>query len=154
MSQIVVTGGGGFIGSHVAEYYAKQKNNKVIVIDNLSRARLLHKDDKNAMYNWNYLHQYKNIEFCQKDIRDFDFLKDLLKKKEIDVLIHAAGQTAVTTSVTNPKEDFENNLIGTYNLLEAVRISKSNPAIVFCSTNKVFGNNVNECDIEEKKNKI
>jgi len=151
MTQIVVTGGGGFIGSHVAEYYAKQKENRVIIIDNLSRAKLLHRDDKNAMYNWNYLHQYKNIKFYQEDIKDFNFLKDLFKKNEIDTLIHTAGQTAVTTSVTDPKEDFENNLIGTYNILEAVRISKSNPAIVFCSTNKVFGNNVNECDLEEKE---
>lgn len=151
MTLIVVTGGGGFIGSHVAEHYAKQKENEVIIIDNLSRAKLLHKDDKNAMYNWNYLHQYKNIEFFQNDIRDFNFLKNLFNKIEIDAIIHTAGQTAVTTSVTDPKEDFENNLIGTYNILEAVRISKSNPAIVYCSTNKVFGNNVNECDIEEKE---
>ena len=122
MSQIVVTGGGGFIGSHVSEYYAKQKENHVIIIDNLSRAKLLHRDDKNAMYNWKYLHQYKNITFYQEDIKDFDFLKGLFKKNEIDVLIHTAGQTAVTTSVTDPKEDFENNLIGTYNILEAVRV--------------------------------
>ncbi len=151
MTLIVVTGGGGFIGSHVAEHYAKQKENEVIIIDNLSRAKLLHKDDKNAMYNWNYLHQYKNIEFFQNDIRDFNFLKNLFNKIEIDAIIHTAGQTAVTTSVTDPKEDFENNLIGTYNILEAVRISKSNPAIVFCSTNKVFGDNVNNCNIEEKE---
>ena len=52
MTQIIVSGGGGFIGSHVAEYYAKQEGTKVIVIDNLSRANLLHQDKKNTFYNF------------------------------------------------------------------------------------------------------
>ena len=52
--KILVTGGAGFVGSHVAEFYA-QKGNQVIVYDNLSRAELLGKDDKNGEYNWNYL---------------------------------------------------------------------------------------------------
>jgi len=151
MSQIAIIGGAGFIGSHVAEYYAKQNDNKVIVIDNLSRAKLLKKDDKNAMYNWNYLQRYKNIEFYQNDIRDYNFLKDLFNKIEIDAIVHTAGQTGVTTSIADPKADFENNLIGTYNILEAIRISKSDPTLIFCSTNKVFGENVNDCKIEEKE---
>lgn len=151
MSNIVVTGGGGFIGSHVAEFYAKQRNNKVIVIDNLSRAKLLNKEDKNSKYNWNYLQQYDNIEFLHKDVKDYDFISDLFKNRNIDVIIHTAAQTAVTVSVIEPKTDFENNMIGTFNILEAARKSDSDPTIVFCSTNKVFGENVNQCPLKELK---
>jgi len=150
MTQVIVTGGGGFIGSHVAEYFAKQDMNKVIVIDNLSRAKLLQRDDKNTLYNWNYLRKYDNIEFYQRDIRDLNFLKELFKASEVDAIIHTAGQTAVTTSIVDPLSDFENNLVGTFNILEATRLSNQDPSIVFCSTNKVFGENVNKCEIQEK----
>jgi len=151
MKSVLITGGGGFIGSHVAEFYANQNNiEQVIVVDNLSREKLLKKKIKNFRYNWDYLHQYKKINFYEKDIRDFKFLKNLFKKKEIDIVIHTAGQTAVTTSIDDPTQDFENNLIGTYNLLESVRVSETDPCLILCSTNKVFGNNVNNCQIIEK----
>jgi len=151
MNKVVVTGGGGFIGSHVAEYYANNKDiEEVIVIDNLSRSRLLYKEERSQQYNWKYLHKYNKIRFFEKDIRDFEFLKQIFEENEIDIIIHAAAQTAVTSSVINPIPDFENNIIGTFNLLEAVRLSKLNPKMILCSTNKVFGKNVNKCSIVEK----
>ncbi len=154
MKKVLVTGGGGFIGSHVAEYYANQKEiYEVLIIDNLSRDKLLNRYIKFKEYNWNYLKNFNNIKFYKKDIRDFPFLRQLLKKNNIDIIIHTAGQTAVTTSVINPIPDFENNVIGTFNILEAVRLSNIDPIMILCSTNKVFGNNINKCEVVEKESR-
>ncbi|MFX1388582.1 MAG: GDP-mannose 4,6-dehydratase [Promethearchaeota archaeon] len=154
MKTILVTGGGGFIGSHIAEFYANdEKIEEIILIDNLSRSVLLKKDSLYDSYNWDYLHKYKNINFYEKDIRNFEFLKEIFKNNEIDAVVHTAAQTAVTTSVIHPSADFENNVIGTFNLLESVRESKQDPAMIICSTNKVFGNNVNQCHVIEKESR-
>jgi CDP-paratose 2-epimerase len=144
--KVLVTGGAGFVGSHTAEYYAK-KGDEVVVYDNLSRAQLLGKDEKNSLYNWEYLTQYKNIQLIKGDIRDFDKLKQTAD--DVDVIIHTAAQTAVTTSVHNPAEDFSVNALGTFNILESARLSSKKPAIVYCSTNKVYGENVNNIPVNE-----
>ena len=145
--KILVTGGAGFVGSHVAEYYAK-KGEGVIVFDNLSRAELLGYEASNAMYNWDYLERYKNIELVKGDIRDAERIKDVAKNA--DAIIHTAAQTAVTTSLRNPRTDFEINAVGTFNVLEAARLSENNPCVIYCSTNKVYGNNVNKIAVIEK----
>jgi CDP-paratose 2-epimerase len=146
--KILVTGGAGFVGSHVAEYYAT-RNEEVIVFDNLSRAELLGYETQNAMYNWNYLKGYENIELIKGDIRDAETIKDVAKYA--DVIIHTAAQTAVTTSLIDPRTDFEVNAFGTFNVLEAARLSKNNPCVIFCSTNKVYGDNVNKIPVREKE---
>ncbi|MFW9987564.1 MAG: NAD-dependent epimerase/dehydratase family protein [Candidatus Odinarchaeota archaeon] len=152
MTNAVVTGGAGFIGSHIAENYANcEEIENIFVIDNLSRGKLLNKEVKNLNYNWNFLEKFNKINLIKHDIRDFEFLKKFFKDNEIDIIFHTASQTAVTTSIIEPIPDFENNIIGTFNLLESVRLSKTDPALVFCSTNKVFGNNVNQCDIIEEE---
>ncbi|MFX1346862.1 MAG: GDP-mannose 4,6-dehydratase [Promethearchaeota archaeon] len=154
MAKVLITGGGGFIGSHVAEIYANQSDiDEVIVIDNLSRSILLNKKIKSLRYNWDYLHKYQKIKFYEKDICEFDFLKKVLNNNDIDIVIHTAAQTAVTISITNPIPDFKNNVVGTFNLLESIRLSKSDPCVVLCSTNKVFGNNVNNCEIIENESR-
>jgi len=145
--KVLVTGGAGFVGSHVAEYYAR-KGYEVVVFDNLSRAELLG-HEKNMVYNWNYLKRYENIELIKGDIRDFEKLKDAAKNA--DAIIHTAAQTAVTTSLRNPRTDFEINAVGTFNVLEAARLSENNPCVVYCSTNKVYGNNVNKIAVIEKE---
>jgi CDP-paratose 2-epimerase len=146
--KILVTGGAGFVGSHVCEYYA-QKNHEVIAIDNKSRGKLLSKDlDLN--YNWNYLqNKYDNVELKLVDIRNFETLKHLAN--DVEVIIHTAAQTAVTTSLVDPRTDFEVNALGTFNVLEAARQSKSNPCVVYCSTNKVYGDNVNKIQVKESE---
>jgi CDP-paratose 2-epimerase len=146
--KVLITGGAGFVGSHVAEYYAK-KDDEVIVFDNLSRAELLGYETSNAMYNWNYLKRYDNIELIKGDIRDAENIKDAAKNA--DVIIHTAAQTAVTTSLEDPRTDFEINALGTFNVLEAARMSKNNPCVIFCSTNKVYGDNVNKIPVREKE---
>jgi len=150
MSQILITGGAGFIGSHVAEYYAR-KGEHVIVLDNLSREKLLGKSEKNAEYNWNYLKQYKNISLIRGDIRDLELLAETCRN--VDIIIHAAAQTAVTTSLTDPWSDFSVNALGSFNLLEAVRKAKIKPVIIYCSTNKVYGENVNKIGVVQEESR-
>lgn len=146
--KILITGGSGFVGSHAAEYYAL-KNEEVIAIDNLSRAKILGSAEKNSAYSWNYLKKYDNIELIEGDIRDIELLEKLAK--DVDAIIHTAAQVAVTTSVKDPRTDFEINVFGTFNVLEAARKSKSSPAVLFCSTNKVYGDNVNKIPVKEEK---
>ncbi len=147
--RILVTGGAGFIGSHVAEYYAKA-GEEVVVFDNLSRAETLKTDNKFVAYNWNYLKKnYGNIKLVKGDIRDLSEIQKVVK--EAEVVVHTAAQVAVTTSVENPRLDFETNALGTFNILECARQAKTNPTIVYCSTNKVYGTNVNKIPVREEK---
>ncbi len=144
---VLVTGGAGFVGSHVAVYYA-QKGENVICYDNLSRGELL-KKNVNKTYNWNFLKTFSNVELIQADIRDQERLKNAAK--DVDAIVHTAAQTAVTTSVQDPRVDFEVNALGTFNVLEAARLSNSDPAVVFCSTNKTYGDNVNKVKVIEEE---
>lgn len=147
--KILVTGGAGFIGSHVAEFYAR-KGEEVTVFDNLSRAEMLKKANKRAMlYNWNYLKRYKNISLIKGDVRVRQEIENAAE--DASFIVHAAGQVAVTSSIEHPTTDFEVNAIGTFNILEAARKSKSDPAVLYFSTNKVYGENVNKIPILERE---
>lgn len=127
LDRILITGGAGFIGSHLAEYSLK-KGREVTIIDNLSRTG----------YNIKYLQEnYKNLKFVQGDIRDSKVFNGLMD--DIDLIYHCAAQVAVTTSLENPRLDYESNADGTFNLCESLRSSKSDAPVVFCSTNKVYG---------------
>lgn len=150
--KVLVTGGAGFVGSHVTEFYAKNDDD-VTVIDNLSRAETLAKADKSKrviLYNWNYLKQtYDNVILTKGDIRN----RRQIEKAALDAdfIVHTAAQVAVTSSIQDPVTDFETNALGTLNVLEAARKSRSNPAVVICSTNKVYGENVNKIPTEERE---
>ena len=146
--KVLVTGGSGFVGSNVAEYYAK-KANDVIVFDNLSRSDLLKKGSENRNYNQNYLKQYSNILFINGDITNFEQIEEACK--EVDVVFHTAAQTAVTASIPDPKTDFKINALGTFNVLEAARKSGNDISIIYCSTNKVYGNNVNTIKVKKSE---
>ena len=145
--KILVTGGAGFIGSHACEYFAK-RGAKVVAFDNLSRARLLGKKNAGTHYNWHYLSQFKNVKRLLGDIRRADQLKRAMRG--VDAVIHTAAQTAVTTSVVNPRADFEMNAVGTFQVLEAARRCKRPPAVIICSTNKVYGENVNKLPLRSR----
>jgi CDP-paratose 2-epimerase len=140
--KILVTGGAGFIGSNLTSYFAS-KGNEMIVYDNLSR--------EGTKYNLDWLKRLygEKIEFVHGDIRDFELLKQYVK--DVDAIVHTAAQVAVTSSIKNPREDFEINAVGTFNVLEAARQSNTDPIVIFCSTNKVYGNNVNRIPLVERK---
>ena len=148
--RILVTGGAGFVGSHIAERYAKS-GCRVTIVDNFSRAKLLKKKSASTHYNIDYLRQFRNIQLVRSDIRSLDSMKKIAQN--VDVIFHTAGQTAVTTSVLNPIEDFSVNVQGTLSVLEAARLSKRRPAVILCSTNKVYGENVNQIAIRQLKSR-
>lgn len=142
---ILVTGGAGFIGSHVAAFYAGQ-GSQVTVLDNLSRQKLLGMSEANALYNWSFLEGIGGIRLVRGDICDAEALDRVCPG--VDLIVHAAAQTAVTTSLVRPDEDFSSNALGTFSLLEAAR-RHGVPAVVYCSTNKVYGDRVNQVPVEE-----
>ena len=146
--KIFITGGAGFIGSHAAEYYAR-RGDEVVVYDNLSRMTLLGKSSNAFLYNWEYLGQFKNVKLVKGDILDFEMLVEHIEYS--DVIIHTAGQTGVTISYEDPILDFNINALGTLNVLEAARRLSKAPTVIYCSTNKVYGTNVNRLKLIEEK---
>jgi CDP-paratose 2-epimerase len=129
----VITGGAGFIGCHAAERFLGG-GHEVILVDNLSR--------RGAEANLNYLRERGLTRFVKADVRDPEAMNRLLADHaDADAVLHLAAQVAVTTSVANPRADFEINALGTLNVLEAVRLAANGrPAVLYSSTNKVYGN--------------
>ena len=129
--QFLITGGAGFIGSNYVHRLLK-RGEKVTIYDNLSRA--------GAPRNFEWLKQEfgeKAFDVIVGDVRDADRIAEAAQGA--DVIVHLAGQVAVTTSVLNPRDDFESNAFGTFNVLEAARLSGRNPIFIYASTNKVYG---------------
>ena len=129
--QTLVTGGSGFIG---ANYVSRllQRGDKVTIFDNLSRA--------GSKTNLDWLHATYGrdaFELVVGDVRDAELVSRTAKNA--DIIVHLAAQVAVTTSVTNPREDFEINAQGAFNVLEAARLSGRQPVVLYASTNKVYG---------------
>lgn len=127
----LITGGAGFIGSNYALRLLKRGEN-VTIFDNLSR--------KGAESNLKWVEQETGrdaLQFIRGDVRDSEALKEAVKGK--DVIVHLAAQVAVTTSVDDPVTDFEINAGGTFNVLEAARLHGRQPAMIYASTNKVYG---------------
>lgn len=147
--RVLITGGAGMVGSHTAEYYAK-KGNDVIVLDNLMRSSLFGYDKESVEYNWNYLSNFKNIKRVKGDVRSEEDINKALGDG-VDVVIHTAGQPGVPLSVRIPKEDFDINAFGTLNTLECTRQRCKDAVFIYCSTNKVYGENVDNVPLSEKK---
>ena len=126
-----ITGGAGFIGSNYVSRLL-ERGEKVTIYDNLSRA--------GAPRNLAWLQEkYGKTAFqlTVGDVRDAALLT--VSSRTADVIIHLAAQVAVTTSVVKPREDFEINAQGTFNVLEAARLNERKPVILYSSTNKVYG---------------
>ncbi|MFH1593327.1 MAG: NAD-dependent epimerase/dehydratase family protein [Candidatus Omnitrophota bacterium] len=147
--KILITGGAGMVGSHAAEFYASKKD-EVIVFDNLMRSHLFGYDKQSVEYNWNYLSKHKNITRVLGDVRE---VKDLEKviTRDLDLVIHTAGQPGVGYSIENPGEDYSINAFGTFNVLECMRTRSPGAAFIYCSTNKVYGENVSNIPLTEKE---
>lgn len=134
---LLITGGAGFIGANYAAHHLKL-GHTVVILDDLSRPRTLHNT------NWlreqaAHLRCEDRLIFYKCDIRDFEQLLHIFRQTAPDLVAHLAGQVAVTTSVANPRMDFEINALGTFNVLEAARAMDNPPAVIFSSTNKVYG---------------
>jgi len=149
--KILITGGAGLVGSHCAEFFAlNNPKNKVVVLDNLMRSQIFGYAKASVEFNWNYLKQFKNIQRIKGDVRDNKDVA-LAIGRGVDVVIHTAGQPGVPSSVRMPKEDFSINAWGTLNVLEAARKKSKDTIIIYCSTNKVYGENVDKIPLKELK---
>jgi len=128
--KVLVTGGAGFIGSNLTERLLSL-GHVVTVFDNLSRTGTKH--------NLDWISNHSDLSVIIGDVRDQDAISKAVNDQ--DVVFHLAAQVAVTTSVTNPRADFETNLLGTFNVLEAVRKLpvRARPTVILTSTNKVYG---------------
>lgn len=141
-NKYLITGGAGFIGSNYVNRLLT-RGEDVSIYDNLSRPGT----EKNL--EWLFTkYGTGSFELIQKDIRDSKALHEAAK--DANVIVHLAGQVAVTTSVLNPREDFETNALGTFNALESARLADNNPFFLFASTNKVYGGMDNITVVEEE----
>lgn len=145
--KVFISGGAGLVGSHCAEFYA-QRDNEVTILDNLIRSQLFGYNKDSVEYNWNYLAKYKNIKRIKGDVRNDEDLKRSLEK-DTTLIIHTAGQPGVPTSMDNPRLDFSINAKGTLNVLEMAHRICPQATICYCSTNKIYGENVDKIPLRE-----
>jgi CDP-paratose 2-epimerase len=138
----LVTGGAGFIGCNYV-HRLLGCGEQVTVYDNLSRR------GTEANVSWlREQHGEESFQLVVGDVRDYDALAEAMR--DVDIVVHLAGQTAVTTSVADPRSDFENNALGTFNALEAARHAGTNPIFLYASTNKVYGGMEDVAVVEEE----
>lgn len=126
----LITGGAGFIGSNLADSLLKA-GEWVIILDNLGR------DGVDLNLEWLVATHGSRVRFERGDVTDTGKVTSLVR--EARRVYHLAAQVAVTTSLANPRLDLSSNLLGTFNVLEAARSMATPPAILFTSTNKVYG---------------
>jgi CDP-paratose 2-epimerase len=129
--KIIITGGAGFIGSNAASRYLS-RGDDVIVIDNLSRP--------GGRRNLGWLKPQGRLECRETDIVNADQVNQIFSThRDAGLVLHLAGQVAVTRSVSDPRSDFDANARGTFNVLEAARRASIQAPIIYASTNKVYG---------------
>lgn len=129
--RLLITGGAGFIGANLARHHLAA-GKQVTILDNFS--------SRGSERNREWLRSQfpESLRIIRNDLRQ-PSAELAAAVEEASVVYHLAGQVAVSLSVTDPRLDFEANAIGTFNVLEAVRESKSKPVVVYSSTNKVYG---------------
>src|ERR1700694_2063258 len=130
---VLILGGAGFIGSNLAHHLLTTTDARVHVFDNLTRAGVHHNLEwlrKTAVGSGRF-------QVTVADIRDARMVEKAVA--QATEIYHFAAQVAVTTSIADPRLDFEVNLVGTFNILDAARRCGHQPFILFTSTNKVYG---------------
>src|SRR5256885_6573855 len=127
---VLITGGAGFIGTNLADRLLSS-GRRVLIYDSLARP--------GSEINLQWLcHKHGALVRVEKgDVRDFGAVRKVVR--EADAVFHLAAQVAVTDSLPDPRRDFEVNVGGTFNVLEAIRALPSPPPLLFTSTNKVYG---------------
>jgi CDP-paratose 2-epimerase len=129
--KVIITGGAGFIGCNAAAR-ALKRGDEPVVIDNLSRP--------GTELNLNWLHKLGLRHFLRTDLRNARETQLAIDShQDASLVLHLAGQVAVTTSVADPRLDFEGNALATFNVLEAMRLGGSSAPLFYASTNKVYG---------------
>jgi UDP-glucose 4-epimerase len=123
MGCVLITGGAGFIGSHLAERLVKE-GYKVILVDNLLKGNMN-----------NLSHVLKDVEFVEGDIRNYELMDGIVRK--VDAVIHLAALSRVMPSIENPELCFENNIKGTEIITRLC--SKYNRKLIFSSSREVYG---------------
>jgi CDP-paratose 2-epimerase len=126
----LITGGCGFLGSNLA-HEVLGRGEELCVFDNLSRL--------GSVENLAWLRKAGEFEFRHGDIRNWNDVDRVVAAFKPDVVFHLAGQVAMTTSIADPRLDFETNALGTLNLLEAIRVHVPEAIVIYSSTNKVYG---------------
>src|SRR4030042_7195276 len=134
--KILITGGAGFIGSHLCDKYT-QEGHTVICLDNFMSGNLL---------NIKHLLNYHHFKLIKGDIRDFGLLEKIMR--DIDVVFHLAAQVHVDRSYIEPRLTYDVNVMGTQNILEAARLYDAKK-IIYASTSEVYGSALH-VPIEEK----
>ncbi|GHT47269.1 CDP-paratose 2-epimerase [Bacteroidia bacterium] len=130
MAKYLITGGCGFIGSNLAAEVLKQ-GEELYVLDNLYRS--------GSGDNLAWLRTKGKFNYYPADIRNANDVETVIKDVQPDYIFHLAGQVAMTTSIANPRMDFEINGLGTFNLCDSVRKYSPQSVILYSSTNKVYG---------------
>jgi CDP-paratose 2-epimerase len=132
MNRWLIIGGCGFVGTNLANALLA-KGVDVVIFDNLSRV--------GTRDNLGWLRQRHGADwrFVEADIRDAGGVANLVKETQPYAIAHLAGQVAMTTSLQNPRLDFEINVLGSLNVLEAVRLHAPESIVLYSSTNKVYG---------------
>jgi CDP-paratose 2-epimerase len=128
--KILITGGFGFLGSNIASEILKTSD-ELIIFDNLFRV--------GSIQNKEWLENQGKFTFIHGDIRNVNDVERTIKKHKPDIIYHLAGQVAMTTSIADPRMDYEINVGGSFNLLNAVRLYNPESTIIYSSTNKVYG---------------
>jgi len=128
--KLLINGGCGFLGSNLASY-AIEHGFAVTVFDNLSRLG----SDRNR----EWLKSIGDFIFIHGDTRNKNDLENVIKEGQFDAVFHLAGQVTMTKSITDPYKDFETNAMGAVNLLDSIRKYSPQTAVIFSSTNKVYG---------------
>ena len=154
MNRILVTGGSGFIGSHTC-YSLLENGYEICVLDSLSNSNIKSLDQIKLIFSKKNIDLKDKLEFFKGDLRDKKFVNSVFKKSEaqnrpINGVIHFAGLKAVAESVINPLKYWENNLIGSFNLIDSMQENNCK-TIVFSSSATVYGNTSNELIRESDK---
>jgi CDP-paratose 2-epimerase len=126
----LITGGCGFIGSNLAAEVLK-RGEQLIILDNLFRY--------GSSSNLEWLKSKGDFSYYPFDIRNINDVETVIKKEKPDIVFHLAGQVAMTTSIDNPRLDFETNAMGTFNLMDSLRKYAPNAMVLYSSSNKVYG---------------
>jgi CDP-paratose 2-epimerase len=126
----LITGGCGFLGSNIASEILK-RNDELIIFDNLYRF--------GSTQNLEWLRGKGEFNFIHGDIRNAVDVENVIKIHKPDVIYHLAGQVAMTTSIADPRMDFEVNALGSFNVLDSIRKYSPETILIYSSTNKVYG---------------